>query len=119
MKLSTVTKVIGKRGWLGVLLFAWGAFGFLTARSTANLLVNTPTGPDEAINAGVSVYYDGLANDLGYKSAEDYLTAKYRKEGSGEVVVGAALVAWGFGRYGPKKIAGEIPPATPPDKPAA
>lgn len=110
---------IGKRGWVGIIIFAWGAFGFLTASSTANLLVNTPLGPDAGINAAVSSYYNGLGKDLGYDSTEDYLTAKYRKNGGGEMLVGAGFIGWGFWKYGRKKIDGEDQQTPKTDKSAS
>ena len=100
MKLSNITKIIGKRGWLGVIIFAWGAFSFVTARSTANLLVNTPIGPDAAINASSMMYYDEQAKTLGFNTAEDYLTSKYRKDAGVQVFVGVAIFLWGFLKYG-------------------
>lgn len=119
MKLSIIKKTIGKRGWLGIIIFAWGAFGFVTARSTANLIANTPLGPDAGINASCDAYYNDQAKVLGYSSAEDYLTADYRKNGSGEMVFGAAFIGWGFWKYGRKIVDGEKQQTPQTDKPAS
>ena len=119
MKLPMKIPKIGKRGWLGVIIFAWGAFGFLTAASTANLLVNTPLGPDAGINASVSTYYNGLGKDLGYNSTEDYLTAKYRKTGGWQILIGSVFIGLGFWKYGRNKPADENPQTLKSDKPTA
>jgi hypothetical protein len=90
---------IGKRGWTGVVAFVIAAYTFLTARSTAQMIVNTPIGPDTGINAATWNYADSLASELGYASCEDYYTAQYRKDSVPGFVIGAVLVVWGFWKY--------------------
>ena len=94
MKLSIITKAIGKRGCLGVILFAIGLFTFVGARSGAeNLYQNT-----DEVN-----YAESLSKEAGYNSYTDYLIAKEQKSGGFFMLIGAGLTVWGFKRYNGKR----------------
>lgn len=90
---------IGKRGWLGVILFAVGLTTFITARGEANELVKTTwtnEGADEV------TFGQALAHSAGYNSWEDYLTERNRKSGCLFMFFGAGLAVWGLKKHGNK-----------------
>lgn len=89
---------IGKRGWLGVVLFAIGLLTFFGAHNQAES-EQSGDGLDE------SAYENAVAKEAGYNSFTDALTEKNRNSGILFVCVGSALFAWGCRKYGQRKLA--------------
>ena len=93
MKSSIIPK-IGKRGWLGVVLFAIGAltfFGAYTQAETEMELSNDSL--DE------KAYKNAVAKEAGYNSFTDALAIQNRNSGTFFMCVGASLVVWGYRRH--------------------
>jgi hypothetical protein len=91
---------IGKRGWLGVVLFIMGLMTFVGAHSQAETETQQSSYED---GVNVSGYQNAVAQDAGYGSFTDALADQNRNSGTFFMVVGAVLVVWGFKKYGEKK----------------
>ena len=89
---------IGKRGWLGVVLFAIGLLTFLGATNQAQTeMEQSSDSVDER------VYQNVVAKGAGYDSFTDALADQNRKSGGFFMFFGAGLTVWGFKRYNSKK----------------
>jgi hypothetical protein len=102
---------IGKRGWLGVVLFAMGLLTFFGATNQAQTeMEQSSDSVDER------TYQNVVAKGAGYDSFTDALADQNRKSGSFFIFLGAGLTVWGFKRYNGKKPDAENKQT---DKPAA
>jgi hypothetical protein len=106
---------IGKRGWLGVVLFAIGLMTFIGARSQAET-ESEQSSYEDGVN--VSGYQDGVAQAAGYGSFADALTNQNRNSGILFMCIGGGLVAWGMKKYGNKKSDSEKPQGNQTNKPS-
>ena len=95
---------IGKRGWLGIVLFALGLLTLIGAGSQATTETEQSSYENGVYVGGLN---DGIAKDAGYGSFNDYLANQNRKSGLFFMCVGAALAGWGLKKYGSKNPAGE------------
>ena len=103
MRLLKIPK-IGKRGWLGVILFVTGLFTFLGAANQAQTeMEQSSDSVDERI------YENVVAKGAGYDSFTDALADQNRKSGGVFVMIGAGLAVWGYKRYNGKKPESEKP----------
>jgi len=88
---------IGKRGWLGVVLFATGLLTFFRAANQAKTeMEQSSDSVDER------VYQNVVANGAGYNSFTDALADKNRDSGCTVMGFGISLIGWGFWNYGRK-----------------
>ena len=110
MKLPMKIPKIGKRGLFGVIVFALGAYIFIFAHSIAidanRQMADYQQGTDAGINNAVRGYYNDLSSDSSHMASE---TAETRSHSMGIMIFGAALIGWGFWKYGLKSPAGEKP----------
>jgi hypothetical protein len=106
---------IGKRGWLGVVLFATGLMTFIGAHSQAETETEQSSYED---GVNVSGYQNAVAQDAGYGSFTDALADQNRNSGVFFMVVGSALVVWGLKKHGDKKPQDEKPSVSQADKAA-
>ena len=109
MKLSIFFKILGKRGWLGVILFIVGFGTFVSARGAAKELVKSTW---EDSGSDVVTANEAVASVAGYNSWEDYLTERNKKSGVFFMVVGMGLACWGLKKYGEKVFVGMARPNT-------
>jgi hypothetical protein len=107
---------IGKRGWLGIALFAAGLMTLIGAGSQAETETEQSNYENGVYVGGL---HDGIAKDAGYGSFNDYLANQNRKSGLFFMCFGAGLAGWGFWRYGRQNPRGEQPQGNDSDKPAA
>jgi hypothetical protein len=106
---------IGKRGWLGVVLFATGLMTFVGAHSQAETETEQSSYED---GVNVSGYQNAVAHEAGYGSFTDALTDQNRNSGSFFMVVGSVLVVWGLKKCGVKKSQDKKPSVGQADKAA-
>ena len=92
---------IGKRGWLGVILFVTGLITFVGAHSQAETETEQSSYED---GVNVSGYQNAVARDAGYGSFSDALTDQNRNSGTFFMVVGSVLVVWGFKNTATKSL---------------
>lgn len=105
MKKTKIPK-IGKRGWLGVILFIVGLMTFIEAKSQADTESEQSSYDNGTYVGGVN---DGIARDNGYGSFSDALAEQNRNSGIFFMCVGGGLFAWGYKRYEGKKPTSEQP----------
>lgn len=110
MKLSIITKTIGKRGWLGIICFALGLLTFLTAGQRSEFDAEPNLSLDERI------YRNAVAEGAGYKSFDDAYSEYNKHSGTTFIIIGSALMFWGYKRYNGKKPESEKPQNNQTDK---
>jgi len=87
---------IGKRGWIGVFIACIGLLTLFGARKSADDLINTTW---ETQGSDHVFADEALAKGAGYNSYSDFLAEENRNSGTFALVVGSALIIWGYRKY--------------------